>query len=51
MSMNLDMAVKRGNETLQQVLESIVAGINSGDLESLSRSTSAAPPSQPSPGS
>jgi len=35
MSMNLDMAVKRGNETPQQVLESIVAGINSGDLESL----------------
>jgi len=33
--MNLDMAVKRGNETPQQVLESIVAGINSGDLESL----------------
>ena len=33
--MNLDMAVKRGNETPQQVLESIVTGINSGDLESL----------------
>ena len=33
--MNLDMAVKRGNETPRQVLESIVAGINSGDLESL----------------
>ena len=33
--MNLDMAVKRGNETPQQVLESIVTGINSGDLERL----------------
>ena len=33
--MHLDMAVKPGNETPQQVLDSIVTGINSGDLESL----------------
>jgi ketosteroid isomerase-like protein len=33
--MEADLIVKRGTETPEQVLESIVAGINSGSLESL----------------